>query len=76
MAVTIVDNVLRQNLADALRDAALHLTVYDRWIDDHTNVVDGDVAIDSNRTGLGIDLDFADMAAVRKVEFVGVEVTG
>ena len=75
MTVAIVDNVLGQNLADALRDTALHLTVHDRWIDDDTDVVHGDVAIDADRARFRIDLDFADMTAVRKIEFVSVEVT-
>ena len=61
----VVDDVLDQRLADALRDAAVNLPFADHRIDHHAEIVDGDKAVDADRAGLRIDLDLADLAAVR-----------
>src|SRR3954453_162289 len=42
----------------------MDLPLEKHWIDDHAEVVDAHVALDSNDAGLRIDLDLADVAAV------------
>src|SRR5712691_1916015 len=63
-AVLIVDRLLVQGLADALRNAALDLSFDDHVIDDPADVVAADDAREPDLAGLGVDLDFADLGAV------------
>ena len=58
--------VLEQRLTDALGDAAMGLAVHDHRVDRAADIVDRGVADDLDRTGLGIDLDFAALRAVWK----------
>src|SRR6185437_627449 len=60
-------NVLHQRLACALRDAALNLAVHQQRVDDRADVVDDAVAYDLHLAGFAVDLQFADMDAVRVV---------
>ena len=62
--------LLPHRLADALRDAAMGLAVDDQRIDAAADVVDRGVAGDLDVAGVGIDLDLADRAAVRKHRLV------
>src|SRR5436853_3248750 len=64
-AVLIVDRLLVQGLADALCNAALDLSFDDDVIDDAADVVATDEARELDLSGLGIDLDFANLGAVR-----------
>ncbi len=64
----IVDRVLQHRLADALRDAALHLAFGEQRIDQPAVIVDGGVAHQGRDAGLGIDLDLGDVAAAGKGE--------
>src|SRR5258708_11667975 len=61
----IVMRVFEQRLANRLRNAAVHLTGDDQRVDHPAHVVHRGVAHDLRDTGVGIDLDFADMATVR-----------
>ena len=61
----VIDGVLQQRLADALHDAAMQLAVDQHRIDDGAEVVDRGVLHDLDVAGVGIDLDLADVAAVR-----------
>src|SRR5213596_726085 len=63
-AVLIVDRLLVQGLADALRNAALDLSFDDYVIDDPADVVATDDASEPDLAGLRIDLDFAGLGAV------------
>ena len=65
-AVTVIDRVLQKRLADALHDAAVDLALQQQRIDDAAEIVDHSVAVDCRRTGIGIDLDLDDVAAVGK----------
>ena len=58
--------VLEQSLADPLGDAAMGLAVQDHRVDRATDIVDRGIADDLDGTGLGIDLDLADLRAVGK----------
>ena len=58
--------MLAQHLAKPLHDAAMGLTIDHRLMNDDSDVVDRRVAHDGDNTRLRIDLDLADMAAVRK----------
>ena len=58
--------VLEQRLTDTLGDPAMGLAVQDHRIDGAPNIVDRGIADDLDRTGLGIDLDLADLRAVWK----------
>ena len=64
--VAVVDDMLPQRLADALRDAAVDLAVHDQRVDRAAEIVDRAVAHDLDYAGLGIDLDLADVAAIRE----------
>ena len=57
--------VFQQRLADSLGDAAVDLAVNNERVHGAADVVDGDVGDHLDRTGIGIDFDFADMGAVR-----------
>ena len=54
-------------MADALRHPAMDLALQRQPVDDSADIVDDDVAQHLGRSGLGIDLDFADVAAVGEV---------
>ena len=58
-------DVLHQHLAGALRDAAVDLAVQQQRIEHGADVVDHAVAHDLDLAGFLVDLDFADVAAVR-----------
>ena len=58
-------DVFHQRLADALRDAALDLAVQQHRIDHGADVVDHVVAHDLHLAGVAVDLQLADVAAVR-----------
>ena len=55
-------------LADALRDAAMHLALDDHRIDDGAEIVDRGELHDSDGAGVRVDLDLADVAAGREGE--------
>src|SRR6516162_2575699 len=61
---------LPHRLADALRDPAMGLAVHDQRIDATSDVVNARVARELDVSGLGIDLDFADRATIRKYRVV------
>ena len=67
----VARDVLHQDLADALRHAAVDLAVQQHRVEHRADIVDHGVARDLHRAGLAIDLDFADMASVRIVLHVG-----
>ena len=60
-----------EGLADALRDTAMDLAFECELVDDGADIVDDDIAQRLGRAGFGIDLDLADMAAVREVRDLG-----
>ena len=62
----LVVAVLEQCLADTLGNAAMGLAVHDHRVDGALDIVDRRIADDLDRTGLGIDLDFAALRAVWK----------
>ena len=68
LAVAVVDRAFQQRLADALRDAAVHLALDDHRIDHDAEVVDRGPAGDLDMAGVGVDLDLADVAAGRERE--------
>src|SRR6185436_7170673 len=61
----VVDHLLPQRLARALRDAALDLALDDGAVDDAADVVDAGDLRDRDRAGVRIDLNFDDLRAVR-----------
>ena len=58
-------DVLHQRLAGALRDAAVDLAVQQQRIEHGADIVDHAVAHDLDLAGFLVDLEFADVAAVR-----------
>ena len=66
----VVHAAFHHRLAEALRDAAVHLALDDHRVDDVAEVVDRGEALDRRLAGLRVDLDFADVAA-RRVGEVG-----
>src|SRR6516164_639577 len=71
--VLVIDEMLGEGLADALRHAAMDLAFECQLIDDGADIVDDDIAQHLGGAGLGIDLDLADMAAVGEVRDLGRE---
>ena len=65
-ALAVVNGELMQDLPGALREPALHLAFHDLVVQYVAGVVAGDVRDDLGVAGLGLDLDFGDVAAVRK----------
>ena len=58
----VVGAAFHHRLAEALRDAAVHLALDDHRVDDVAEVVDRDELLDLHLAGVGIDLDLADVA--------------
>ena len=61
LTVIVIGNPFQQDLSDSLRYPAMDLTMHDERVDDGSDVVDGAIGNDVHLSGLGIDLDFADM---------------
>src|SRR5689334_15962657 len=61
LAVLVVYSLLVKGLAEALRDASMHLAVHDHGIDDVTDIVHGHVAFDVHLAGVGVDLRHHDV---------------
>src|SRR4029077_2322214 len=64
--VAVIDTTFAERLAETVRDAAMDLTVHDQRIDRAPDIVDGGVAGDFDDPGLRIDLDFANVTAIRE----------
>src|SRR6202040_1469863 len=64
-ALRIVVRVFQQGLPNSLGNAAVDLTVNNERVHGAADVVDGDVGDHLDRTGVGIDFDFADVGAIR-----------
>src|SRR5215472_4549925 len=47
-------------------DAAMDLAMDDQWVDGAADIVDRRIADDLDDAGIGIDIDLADMAAIRE----------
>src|SRR5258708_4308688 len=71
--LAVVDAAFQQRLADALRDPAVHLALDDHRIHDVAEVVAGGEVDDRRLSGLGVDLDLADVGSrgVREVGGIG-----
>ena len=65
LAVVVVDGLLDHRLADALRQAAVDLSLDDHRVDQIPGVVDGDELQQRRLAGLAIDLEHRDVAAER-----------
>ena len=68
LALGVVDDFLKQRLADALADAAVDLALDDHRVDDDAEVVAGDELQDLGLAGVRVDLDLGDEAAHREGE--------
>ena len=64
----VVDRVLRQRLAEALRQAAVHLALDDHPVERIAAVVHRRIGDEVERAGVGIDLHLGDVAAVGEGE--------
>src|SRR5271169_5050006 len=60
----VVDGVFIKRLPDALRNAAMLLAVDDHRIQHLSEIIDHDVAVDRDLSGLRVDLDLHRMCAV------------
>src|SRR6516165_1882774 len=63
----VVDDMLSKRLADALRQAAMHLALDDHRIDDHAAIVSGIKVPHPEQAGLWVDDDDGEMHALRIV---------
>ncbi len=68
----VVDCLLVQGLGDTLRQTAVHLALHDQGVHHVPDIVDAHVLPDAHMAGLGVDLDGAQVGAVREREVVGV----
>ena len=66
VAVVVVAHLFEERLSDAGRDAAVLLSFDEQRIEHRAAVVDGDVAHEPHRAGVGIDLDHRDVSAEGK----------
>ena len=76
LAVIVVGNPFQQDLPDSLRYAAMNLTMHDERIDNGANIVNGAIGNDIYLSGLRINLDFADVTAIRMMKTRGSEFAG
>ena len=60
----VVDAVFKHGLSQTLHDAAMHLSGDKHRIDDPAEIVEHVIGDDLDLAGIGIDLDFADMATI------------
>src|SRR5207244_2492747 len=70
----VVDHLLDERLADALRHAAVNLPLDDRRVDDVSAVINRNIFLNLDRTSLGIDLDHADVGTEGPDEIWRIEV--
>ncbi len=68
LALLVIDRAFEQRLADALRDAAMHLALDDHRIDEVAEIIDRGPSLDRRRARRRIDFEFADMHARREGE--------
>src|SRR5947209_8063110 len=73
LSLVVINYFFKQRLPQRLHDAALHLSIYQHWIDDFAAVVDGDVALEVNLAGLAVNLHHGDVCAKRKGEILRLE---
>ncbi len=64
IAERVVDDFLEQRIADALRDAAMHLAVGNQRIDDAAGIFDGEEFFDRDAAGFHVDFDDRDVAGI------------
>ena len=64
LAPLVIDQLLEKRAADALRNPAMHLAVYEDRVDDPAAIVHDGVAQDLELPGLGVDLDDATCVAL------------
>ena len=64
--------MLEQRLPDALCHSAMDLPERHARVDEPAEIIRDGVAIEPHHAGIRIDLDFRDMAAVRKSVEVGI----
>ena len=62
--------MLADCLAHPLREPAMGLAVNDKWIDTAAHVVDRGVAGEFQRSGVGINFDFANSATIGEYRIV------
>jgi hypothetical protein len=66
LALFIEHGLLHQRLTDALNDPAMHLSRHQQRVHDNAEIIDHRIFDDFNDTGLRVDLDLGDVAAIRK----------
>ena len=64
IAAFIIDDLLEQRVADALRDAAMHLALSYHWVDQDAGILGDDITFDFRFARLNIDIDDCHMAGV------------
>ena len=69
--LTVVGDLLDQDLADALGEPAMHLALEGQGIDHRADIIDDDITDEADRTGLGIDFHLADVAAIGEGGAIG-----
>ena len=63
-AIVVIDDFFQERVADALRDAAMHLAVGDHRIDDLASVFRHQEFFDADAAGFDIEVDNRDMAGI------------
>jgi hypothetical protein len=63
----IENDTLEQGLPYTLRNTSLHLSERHAWVDETAEIIRDRVAIEPHDAGVWIDLDFRDMASIRKI---------
>src|SRR5262245_23604903 len=71
LTIVAVDHLLAENLPHALRHPAMDLPLHDCPVQQVSDVIDCSVGHNGDDPGFRIDLDFADVASVRKAHLRG-----
>src|SRR5688500_4635885 len=76
LSIFVVNNFFKQRLSDRLHDAAVHLSIYEQWIDHPAAIVHGDVTKKLNVTRFAIDFHNRDVRSEGEREVFGFEEVG
>ena len=68
----VIHTLFVKRLADALGYATVYLTIHDHRVDDAPEIIAGRESDHVHDAGIGVDFDFANVAAGRKSKVLGI----
>src|SRR5436309_8247343 len=73
LALFVVDHLFIECLANGLNDASLDLAIDQHWVDDVAAIIYGDVTLEVDLTGFGVEFDYSDMSSKGEGEILRLE---